>query len=465
MRAILVLSLLAASSALAHSPLRFDAPGGGGSFNGDLNGSDITDSSDNIVTVADPAEFDGTAFFGEPITLNVNSPFYLGHSNTLHGFLSPTSANGELVLAIGTQLGRQLVITDRAGFGDGDHVTQTNPTLFIHSVTDPDVDNTQWISFTHDQTDAVIGFDTGRLRIDGGELELTNGVLAFTEATTPTAVTGQGRLYTKTDDFLYFQSGDGVEHIVTAPAFKSYSHSASALGTHWMAGFYDFEAVAASLTNGGSTINLGAAADGAVGAHVVIVAGAAGTTDAGAPTITVTGASITETGTLNLTDSEELVADITLLATDQMIESTKKWLGQVTITLGAGGGATFAVDFNYGFAKYEDAGGLPFEVSDFECVGEGGATDTGLDIELLHHNTTGWAYAATGFVPGNGVIASMLTDYTSTYAKTTSGAKIAYKRSGLGAAIGAVDEGVLIRLTTATNNSIENLDCHIGAIR
>ena len=232
-----------------------------------------------------------------------------------------------------------------------------------------------------------------------------------------------------------------------------------------MAGFYDFPSADANLTQASLTVTHGAAADGAHGSHVVIVAGAAGTTDAGAPTITITGASITEGGVLNVSDSEELVADITLLATDQMVESVKKWLGQVTITLGAGGGTTFAVDFNYGFAKYEDAGGLPFRITDFECVGEGAATDTGLDIELLQHHTTGWTYHATAFAPGDGAVASMLTDYTATYAKITSGGKIAYKRSGMTTDIGTVDEGVLVRLTTGTNNSIESLDCHIGAVQ
>jgi len=44
-----------------------------------------------------------------------------------------------------------------------DHPTQTNPTLFIHSVTDPDSANDEWVSFTHDVTDAIITSGSGKI--------------------------------------------------------------------------------------------------------------------------------------------------------------------------------------------------------------------------------------------------------------------------------------------------------------
>ncbi len=47
-----------------------------------------------------------------------------------------------------------------------DHAAQTNPTVFIHSLTDPDTDNTQYLSIAHDQTDAVIGVGTGGLNVE-----------------------------------------------------------------------------------------------------------------------------------------------------------------------------------------------------------------------------------------------------------------------------------------------------------
>lgn len=59
---------------------------------------------------------------------------------------------------------KSLIITDYANRNkDHDHAVQTNPTLFIHSATDPDTANTQWISFTHNQTNGVINTGLGNL--------------------------------------------------------------------------------------------------------------------------------------------------------------------------------------------------------------------------------------------------------------------------------------------------------------
>lgn len=49
---------------------------------------------------------------------------------------------------------------------DHDHAAQTNPTLFIHSATDPDTDNTQWISLTHDQSNARIASGKGAIIVE-----------------------------------------------------------------------------------------------------------------------------------------------------------------------------------------------------------------------------------------------------------------------------------------------------------
>ena len=72
------------------------------------------------------------------------------------------------VISIGDDCGRQLVLCTAALRGrDWDHTVQTNPTLYIHSATDPDgsggADNDQWVSLAHDQTNAVIGVGKGVL--------------------------------------------------------------------------------------------------------------------------------------------------------------------------------------------------------------------------------------------------------------------------------------------------------------
>jgi|GEM_PF-6008398 len=63
---------------------------------------------------------------------------------------------------------KTLIIGDQALAGqDYDHAAAANPTLIIHSATDPDSANTQYVSFTHDQTDAVYVAGTGDHKFTG----------------------------------------------------------------------------------------------------------------------------------------------------------------------------------------------------------------------------------------------------------------------------------------------------------
>lgn len=64
---------------------------------------------------------------------------------------------------------------------DHDHETpSTDPTLFIHSATDPDTVNTQWLSFAHDQTDAVITSGLGNIKLSPASgVEITAGNLTL----------------------------------------------------------------------------------------------------------------------------------------------------------------------------------------------------------------------------------------------------------------------------------------------
>ena len=57
---------------------------------------------------------------------------------------------------------------------DHDHDTlSTNPTLFIHSATNPDTNNTQWLSLTHDQTNGVINTGSGYLRVSSNSGDIS----------------------------------------------------------------------------------------------------------------------------------------------------------------------------------------------------------------------------------------------------------------------------------------------------
>ena len=73
----------------------------------------------------------------------------------------------EFKVGLGSGMGRQIVITDSANIAnDHDHTVTTDPTLFVHSATDPDSDNTEWLSLTHNQTDAVLSSGKGAIKLN-----------------------------------------------------------------------------------------------------------------------------------------------------------------------------------------------------------------------------------------------------------------------------------------------------------
>jgi hypothetical protein len=251
----------------------------------------------------------------------------------------------------------------------------------------------------------------------------------------------------------------------STPSIKSYSFisPSGSTGTFYVAGYYDAPAADANLTQASPSTTHGAA-NGSYAAHAFIVAGGAGSVDTGVIGIQVTGTSINDAGTRTAADTENIVTDITALATDQYVESSKKWIGQVTIQFYtvSGSPTTYNADFNYGFCKYDDMGNRNFTVTDFEAVGLAGANDSSFNVSLLHHKSTGWTYSAAAFVPGNGFIVDMNTDH-STEQNLVNGDSFAYKRSSLSQAIvGGDSEGVVIKIVTGANSAVQDMDAHVG---
>jgi hypothetical protein len=75
--------------------------------------------------------------------------------------------NLSMKIGVGANSLQQLILTNSSNIDKNhDHAAPVNPTLFIHSVVDPDVDNTQWISTSHNQTNAVIATGAGDLILD-----------------------------------------------------------------------------------------------------------------------------------------------------------------------------------------------------------------------------------------------------------------------------------------------------------
>lgn len=245
--------------------------------------------------------------------------------------------------------------------------------------------------------------------------------------------------------------------------YKSYTFAArsGASGEFFQAGFYDYAAADADLTQASLTVTHGGA-NAPYGAHAFIVSSGNGTTDGSDLVLTVTGTSMTDAGVRNASGSEVIEPTAEVSATDTYFETDLKWIGTITYTLSSTGGTTFDYTFNYGFAKYEDFGGENFIVTDFESLCEPNADDASFNVQLLHHNGVGWTYHATAFVAGNGTLADMVVDY-STESDIDAGEPCAYKRDDLSTTVaGRSGEGVLVRVTTSANGAITYQDTHIG---
>lgn len=303
-------------------------------------------------------------------------------------------------------------------------------------------------------TSAIVTFEN-----TAGDVQLFR-----TDATPESTVTGSiGDIAIDgTGGMFYFKASGsanntGWQAIGGTPTYKSYSLSNPGnSGTFYIGGHYAFAAADANLTIGGTVIQTFGTAGQAHGSHAFAVASGAGGTDL---VLTVTGVSITEAGARNDADTEILIADADAAITDQYFETSKKWLGQITYTL-TGASGTF--DFNYGFVKYEDFGNEDFTVTDFEGTGEARANETGLNIELLHHEPTAFIYHASAFVPNQTALISLATDY-GTNNDVANGDGFAYKRTGLTTSVNADNgEGLIIRVTTVVNNSINDASFHIG---
>jgi len=248
---------------------------------------------------------------------------------------------------------------------------------------------------------------------------------------------------------------------------RSYSFTSSGvgIGIHYFAGFYENPTTDVTLTQGSLTIGYGES-DNAYEAHAFSVFAGAGTVDTGVVGLRVTGTSMDDDGVQVPADSEILTADITSASTDQYIETAKKWLGTATYELYVVSGTptAYSVSFNYGYAKYEDISNNDFTVTDFEVVGLAGVNDSGFNLELLHHTDTGWSYAATGFIAGDGAIADRSVDQAG-FSDLHNGKPFAWKRDDLSQFInGDMTDGILIRVTQGQNNSVQSLNAHMGIV-
>ena len=157
------------------------------------------------------AYFDNqTVFYGGLFIYHPSLYFGGASAGTANRFYMDLTSD-QTTLALNSSLGRQLVITDILNtIKDHDHAVPTNPTLFVHSVIDPDDDNTQWLSLTHNQKNAELGVGLGHIKIsdgsDGYATLQTGGLIKnYTQVTASTYTT------TKTDYYIGCQrTADGT---------------------------------------------------------------------------------------------------------------------------------------------------------------------------------------------------------------------------------------------------------------
>jgi len=122
-----------------------------------------------------------------------------------------TGAAGDTSELSGTRLGSSVVTqtaTENIAVITQLHVTE--PFITDNLTGDITIASTIYVKDapTEGETNAAIYVGAGDISTDGGTYTML-------ETTTPTARTNYGKLYTKSDNALYFQDGAGVEHTVT----------------------------------------------------------------------------------------------------------------------------------------------------------------------------------------------------------------------------------------------------------
>lgn len=243
----------------------------------------------------------------------------------------------------------------------------------------------------------------------------------------------------------------------------SFSSPNGGSGDYYVGGFYSFSEVSQLLNETGTTYGYGAS-NVAYGTHAFVVCGGAGSVNSGVIGLRVKGTSITDEGVRTLTDTEVLTNDITSVSLNEYLETSKKWLGEIEYELYivSGSPTTYDLTFNYGLVKYEDFGNKNFEIQDFEMIGRAGANDSGFNIRLIKHTSTGWTYNASDFDVYNNVLENMNDDYV--VEKDLAGGKFfAYKKTNINIDVeGSNSEGIVIIITTGANNSVESSDISLG---
>jgi hypothetical protein len=252
---------------------------------------------------------------------------------------------------------------------------------------------------------------------------------------------------------------------IDVSAASSFTSAGIGAGTYYKDGFYDWSTTGITLSHLGASTTYGTAGR-TYAAHVGIVASGPGIVSGGQVGMRVTGTRDNESGTQSASYTGIITDDITTLVANQMIETSEKFSGNVTIELYVVSGtpSTYEVSVNYGYSKYEDFFDRNATVVGFQALWQGNATDSGFNIRLLHHRATGWTYSSGAFTPGDGAICERLVDQA-IESNVVNGLDGAYKRKDLNRYVASAGgEGVMLEITTTAANTIQTMDTVILAV-
>ncbi len=103
-----------------------------------------------------------TQYLGDTGGVRTNSFLTAGGSSLAQVF---DAYQDQFMFQVGSVYGRQFILSDVLGYPDFGHDSRTDPTLYIHSATNPTSDSTQWLGLWHDQTDANIQSGKGKINL------------------------------------------------------------------------------------------------------------------------------------------------------------------------------------------------------------------------------------------------------------------------------------------------------------
>jgi hypothetical protein len=330
---------------------------------------------------------------------------------------------------------------------------------------------------THNIPDGTVGlvttrgvvrdFDTSALSVSGLVWLGIAGDLTQTKPVYPNQRVAIGTVLKS--DAVNGQALVVINNISRNDIDKSYSFTSQGIpaGLYQKAGFYDFNDASFSFSNATPSVlygTVGRARD----AHAGIVASGAGVVVGGGQVgLRVTGTRDSEDGTPQQAGYiATITEDITTLTADTYFETTEKFSGQLNFELYVVSGTptSYSLEANYGFAKYDDMQDRDYTITGFECVWQGNQNNNTLDIALIKHTASGWTFASSGFIPGNGDICRKSVDMAID-ANIDNGLDGAYKRVNLDVLIlGSSGEGHVIEIVTGGTSTVQSMDLHVKAV-